>query len=134
MMNCIINFKKLNNPINMQNFIIKESLAQDSSQSNTKQEFSIVSFTPIILIMVVFYLLIIRPQNKKYKEQKEMIENLKIGNNVITSSGIIGTIRNIDNKKNQIELEITQGVSITILKQYIQELVKNEEDNLLKKK
>ncbi len=115
----------------MQNFIIKESFAQDSNQ--TKQEFSIVSFTPIILIMIVFYLLIIRPQNKKYKEQKEMIENLKIGNNVVTSSGIIGTIKNIDNKKNQIELEIAQGVSITLFKQYIQELVKNEEENISKK-
>ena len=72
-------------------------------------------FIPLILIFVIFYFFLIRPQQKKVKEHKSMIESLKRGDKVITSGGITGTIeRIIDNDK--IEVEIAENVKVEIVK------------------
>ena len=72
-------------------------------------------FIPLILIFVIFYFFLIRPQQKKVKEHKAMVENLKRGDKVITSGGITGTIeRIIDNEK--IEVQIADNVKVEIVK------------------
>lgn len=72
-------------------------------------------FIPLILIFVIFYFFLIRPQQKKVKEHKTMIEGLKRGDKVITSGGITGTIqRIIDNDK--VEVEIAENVKVEIVK------------------
>ena len=72
-------------------------------------------FIPLILIFVIFYFFLIRPQQKKVKEHKSMVEGLKRGDKVITSGGITGTIdRIIDNEK--IEVEIAENVKVEIVK------------------
>ena len=72
-------------------------------------------FTPLILIFVIFYFFLIRPQQKKVKEHKAMVEGLKRGDKVITSGGITGTVeRLIDNDK--IEVEIAENVKVEIVK------------------
>ena len=72
-------------------------------------------FIPLILIFVIFYFFLIRPQQKKVKEHKSMVENLKRGDKVITSGGITGTIeRIIDNDK--VEVEIAENVRVEIVK------------------
>ncbi|MSP10610.1 MAG: preprotein translocase subunit YajC [Pelagibacteraceae bacterium] len=72
-------------------------------------------FIPLILIFVIFYFFLIRPQQKKVKEHKNMIEGLKRGDKVITSGGITGTIqRIIDNDK--VEVEIAENVKVEIVK------------------
>ena len=72
-------------------------------------------FIPLILIFVIFYFFLIRPQQKKVKEHKAMIESLKRGDKVITSGGITGTIeRIIDNEK--VEVEIAENVKVEIVK------------------
>ena len=72
-------------------------------------------FIPLILIFVIFYFFLIRPQQKKVKEHKAMVENLKRGDKVITSGGITGTIeRIIDNDK--VEVEISENVKVEIVK------------------
>ncbi len=66
-------------------------------------------FIPLILIFVIFYFFLIRPQQKKAKEHKTMVENLKRGDKVITSGGIVGRVeRIIDNEK--VEVEIADNV------------------------
>ena len=55
----------------------------------------IAQFIPLILIFVIFYFFLIRPQQKKVKEHKLMVENLKRGDKIITSGGIVGTIERI---------------------------------------
>ena len=68
-------------------------------------------FIPLILIFVIFYFFLIRPQQKKVKEHKAMVESLKKGDKVVTSGGITGTIsRVIDNDK--VEIEIADNVSV----------------------
>ncbi len=84
-------------------------------------------FIPLILIFVIFYFFLIRPQQKKVKEHKLMVENLKRGDKVITSGGIVGSIeRVIDNDK--VEVAISENVKVEIIKSTgIQALVSNTE-------
>jgi len=112
----------------MTNLFISESLAQatENTASQSQNSFSPASFVPLILIFVIFYFLIIRPQTKKMKEHELMVKNLKLGNKVITSSGIVGVVRQIHEKENQIELEIAKDVIITILRNSISEVEKTE--------
>ena len=70
-------------------------------------------FIPLILIFVIFYFFLIRPQQKKVKEHKAMVESLKRGDKIITSGGIVGTVeRVIDNEK--VEVSISENVNVEI--------------------
>jgi len=82
-------------------------------------------FIPLILIFVIFYFFLIRPQQKKAKDHKFMVENLKRGDKVITSGGIIGTVeRIVDNDK--VEVKISENVNVEIIKSTgVQGLVNN---------
>jgi len=72
-------------------------------------------FIPLILIFIIFYFFLIRPQQKKVKEHKLMVENLKRGDKVVTSGGIIGTIeRVIDNEK--VEVSLSDNVKVEIIR------------------
>ena len=72
-------------------------------------------FIPLILIFVIFYFFLIRPQQKKVKEHKAMVENLSRGDKVVTSAGIIGTIeRIVDTEK--VEVLIAENVKVEIMK------------------
>ena len=84
-------------------------------------------FIPLILIFVIFYFFLIRPQQKKVKEHKKMVESLKRGDKIITSGGIVGTVeRVIDNDK--VEVVISENVKVEIIKSTgIQALVSNIE-------
>jgi preprotein translocase subunit YajC len=72
-------------------------------------------FIPLILIFVIFYYFLIRPQQKKAKEHKLMVQNLKRGDKVVTSGGIVGSIeRIIDNDK--VEVSISDDVKVEIIR------------------
>ena len=87
----------------------------------------IAQFIPLILIFVIFYFFLIRPQQKKVKEHKAMVENLKRGDKVVTSGGIVGTIeRIVDGEK--VEVLISDNVRVEIVKATgIQALVNTQE-------
>ena len=84
-------------------------------------------FIPLILIFVIFYFFLIRPQQKKVKEHKLMVENLKRGDKVVTSGGIVGTVeRIIDNEK--VEVLISDNVKVEVIRSTgIQSLLNNSE-------
>ena len=72
-------------------------------------------FIPLILIFVIFYFFLIRPQQKKVKEHKLMVEGLKRGDKVITTGWIVGTVeRIIDNEK--VEVNISENVNVEIVR------------------
>ena len=72
-------------------------------------------FIPLILIFVIFYFFLIRPQQKKVKDHKAMVESLKRGDKVVTYGGITGRVeRLIDNDK--VEVEIAENVKVEIVK------------------
>ncbi len=84
-------------------------------------------FIPLILIFVIFYFFLIRPQQKKVKAHKAMVETLKRGDKVVTSGGIVGTVeRVIDNEK--VEVKISENVNVEIIRSTgIQGLVNSPE-------
>ena len=72
-------------------------------------------FIPLILIFVIFYFFLIRPQQKKVKEHKAMVEGLKKWDKIVTSGGITGTItRVVDNDK--IEVEIAENITVEVIR------------------
>ena len=72
-------------------------------------------FIPLILIFVIFYFFLIRPQQKKVKDHKAMVEALKRGDKVITSGGIVGTVeRIIDNEK--VDGQISVNVNVEVVR------------------
>ena len=84
-------------------------------------------FIPLILIFVIFYFFLIRPQQKKAKEHKQMVQNLKRGDQIITSGGIVGTVeRVIDNDR--AEVIIGDDTKVEIVRSTgVQGLLKNQE-------
>ncbi len=71
------------------------------------------AFLPLILIFGVFYILLIRPQQKKVKLHREMLNNLKRGDKIITTGGIIAKINKVNENK-ELQIEISEGIEIKI--------------------
>ena len=83
-------------------------------------------FIPLILIFVIFYFFLIRPQQKKVKDHKNMVAALKRGDEVVTSGGIVGTIEKVlgDDK---VEISIADNVTVQVVQSTIQGLVNKSE-------
>ena len=79
-------------------------------------------FIPLILIFVIFYFFLIRPQQKKVKEHKLMVSTLKRGDAVVTSGGIVGTIERVlgDDK---VDILISENVTVQVVQSTIQSLL-----------
>ncbi len=86
----------------------------------------IAQFIPLILIFVIFYFFLIRPQQKRVKDHKAMVDNLKRGDEIITSGGIIGTIDRVM-EDDRIEVTIGENVKVQIIRSTITSLLKKEE-------
>ena len=76
------------------------------------------SFIPIILIFVIMYFLLIRPQQKKIKEHKNMVDNLRRGDQVLTQGGIIGKITKVKEGE-EIEVELSKDVKVSVIRSTI---------------
>ena len=74
---------------------------------------SIGAFLPLILIFGVFYILLIRPQQKKVKQHREMLNNLRRGDKIITSGGIIGTVNKVADNR-ELLVQVSENVEIKI--------------------
>ena len=72
-------------------------------------------FIPLILIFVIFYFFLIRPQQKKVKEHKIMVENLKRGDKIVTSGGLVGTVERVL-ENDRLEVNISENVKVEIIK------------------
>jgi len=79
-------------------------------------------FVPLILIFVVFYFLMIRPQQKKQKNHREMIGALRRGDRIVTNGGLIGSISRVAND-NELIVEVASGVKVRVLRSMIAEIL-----------
>ena len=86
----------------------------------------ITQFIPLILIFVIFYFFLIRPQQKRVKEHKTMVESLKRGDEVITSGGIIGVVDRVM-EDDRIEVILGENVKVQIIRSTITSQLKKEE-------
>ncbi|MDN3712014.1 preprotein translocase subunit YajC [Paracoccus cavernae] len=79
------------------------------------------SFIPLILVFVIMYFLMIRPQQKRMKEHRAMVEAVKKGDEVITQGGIIGKVVGV--RDGEVEVEIATGVKVRVIKSTISSVV-----------
>jgi preprotein translocase subunit YajC len=78
----------------------------------------LVSLLPFILIFVIMYFLILRPQQKRVKQHSEMVKNLRRGDTVITSGGLVGKVTKVVDD-DQIEVEVADGVRVRQMRQMV---------------
>ncbi len=94
---------------------ISPAFAQDAAASTGGINAMLVQFGPLILIFIVFYFLLIRPQQKKAKAHREMLGNVRRGDRIVTTGGIIGTVTKAEGDA-ELQIEIAEGVRIRILR------------------
>lgn len=95
-------------------FFIQDAWAEGAANAPAP---GLIDFLPLILIFVVFYFLLIRPQTKRVKEHKQMVENLAKGDEVVTNGGMLGKIVEIGD--NFVLLEVGQNMQVRIQKQAV---------------
>ena len=88
--------------------------------------FSLQGLLPFVLIFIIFYFLLIRPQQKRVKQHKLMVESLKRGNKVLTAGGIFGVVTKAVYGSETVSVEIASGVTVDLARQMISE-VRGEE-------
>jgi preprotein translocase subunit YajC len=99
-------------------FFISDAWAQAAPGG---AETTLLSFLPLILIFVVFYFLLIRPQAKRAKEHRKMVETLAKGDEVVTNGGLLGRI--IDVGDNFLVVEVSDGVQVKVQKHMVASLM-----------
>ena len=87
------------------------------AQAPAGQPDPFMSFLPLILIFVIFYFLLIRPQTKRAKEHKKMVSELKAGDEVVTSGGVLGRVTEVGEQF--LKVEIADGVTVRVQRQTI---------------
>ena len=92
------------------------------AQAGAPGGFDLISLMPLLLIFVVFYFLLIRPQQKKMKQHREMISALKRGDRVLTAGGIIGTVVKVD-EDNTLLVDIAKDVRVRVARHTVSELL-----------
>ena len=84
------------------------------------------SFVPLILIFAIMYFLLIRPQQKRVKEHKKMVEQLRRGDQVVTQGGLIGKVSKVRDD-NEIEVELAEGMKVRVVKSTVAQVISKTE-------
>ena len=74
-----------------------------------------VQFVPIVLMFVIFYFLLLRPQQQKVKAHREMVSNVRRGDTVVTAGGIIGKVTKVKDEA-EVEVEIADNIRVRVIK------------------
>lgn len=91
-----------------------------------QQSNPLMNFLPLILIIGIMYFLLLRPQAKKQKEHRAMLESLEKGDKVITTGGIVGTIAGIKDKESFLIVKIAENVKVEIARSAIAQVIKKK--------
>jgi preprotein translocase subunit YajC len=97
------------------------SPAYAQAAAGAAQENTLLTFLPMVAIFIVFYFLLIRPQQKKQKEARAMLESLEKGNEVVTAGGILGRIVKLDEQ--YATVEVAPNVQMTVQRGSISQLL-----------
>lgn len=106
------------------NFVWGNAYAQDSGGADVvkKTAFDFMQFLPLILIFGIFYFLLIRPQQKKMKQHKEMLNHIRRGDRVVTAGGLLGVIAKIENDE-QLQVDLGHDMVVTVLRSSISQVL-----------
>jgi len=88
--------------------------------------FDLVSLAPLVLIFVVFYFLLIRPQQKKMKAHKAMVAAVRRGDRVVTAGGIVGTVSKVLSDT-ELQVEIAEGVRVRVIRSTVTDVLAKTE-------
>ena len=94
------------------------------AQAAGQQPSMLASFIPLILIFLIFYFLLIRPQQKRAKEHKALLESIKRGDEVLTGGGIIGKVLKAD--QTELIVEISTKVNVKVLRSTVADVLKKK--------
>ena len=97
--------------------LISMAYAQSAGGSVFDQT-AMVQFLPLVLIFVVFYFLLIRPQQRKQKDHRSMLDALRRGDRVVTGGGIVGTVSRVVSPE-EVEIDIAQNVRVRVVRSTI---------------
>lgn len=100
-------------------------LAQAEQQANP-----LVAFLPLVLMGVVFYFLLIRPQSQRRRAQMQMQSELEVGDDVVTTAGIYGTVTEIDDEYGIVTLEVAPGMEVRFARAAIAQRLLDDEEML----
>ena len=92
------------------------------AQAAAQQPSMLASFIPLILIFLIFYFLLIRPQQKKQKEHKVLLDSIQRGDEILSSGGILGKVIKVDNDK--LTVEIAKGVNVSVIRSTVADVIK----------
>ena len=106
---------------------ISTAYAQDAAAGGATG--MIMQLAPLLLIFVVFYFLLIRPQQKKMKEHRSMLSQIKRGDKVVTAGGIVATIGKVTEGSDEIEAEIAPGVKVMLVRGTIGSVIRPQAAN-----
>lgn len=98
-------------------FPVALAFAEDAPQAAAPGVSGIMSIAPLIILFVIFYFLLIRPQQKRAKEHKQMISAIQKGDQVITSGGIHGRVASVN--EDTVSVEVSEGVKLKVSKEAI---------------
>lgn len=95
--------------------LISPAFAQTAADVAQTTASPLAGMLPLVLIFVIFYFLLIRPQQKKFKEHQKMVDNLRRGDKVVTGGGIIGVVTRLESD-DSVQVEIAQGVKVKVIR------------------
>lgn len=98
--------------------LISSAYAQATGAAPGGLDSQIMSFLPLVLIFVVFYFLLIRPQQKRMKQHKEMLAALRRGDRIVTNGGIVGLVTKVVNQ-DELIVEIAENVRVRVMRSMI---------------
>lgn len=102
---------------NLLSLVVADAHAADPAPAGAAQGGGLMTFLPLIIIFVIFYFLLIRPQSKRAKEHRDMVAKLAKGDEVITNGGMLGRIADLDD--NYLTVEIASGVTVKLQRQAV---------------
>jgi preprotein translocase subunit YajC len=103
---------------------VSEALAQTAGTAASSSPMGDIGFfVPLILVFVVMWFFMIRPQQKKQKEHQAMVRAAKRGDRIVTSGGIIGQISKANDADNDVEVEIAKDVKIRVMRNAISDII-----------
>ncbi|MGY2050206.1 preprotein translocase subunit YajC [Methylobacterium sp. JK268] len=82
----------------------------------------ILQVVPFVLIFVIMYFLILRPQQKRAREHQDMVKNVRRGDTIVTTGGIVGRVAKVTDEASEIEVEIAEGVRVKVVRTMISEV------------
>ena len=103
----------------MESTLISPAYAQGASAPGGDM---ILQFVPFVLIFVIMWFLIIRPQQRRVKEHREMISNVRRGDTIVSSGGIVGKVTRAAEDAPELEVEIADGVKVKLVRGMISEV------------